>query len=107
MKDMSSIVKVVEWIDQDVKETNLWVNYQTKEFKWLESKVDDLVDRLAFLEQANIEEGQIDYLEGVVQSMSNKLCWCGDQETSVEVTMEELMVKEQEGSQLEYAEDNL
>ena len=70
--------------DQDIKETNLQVNHQPKEFKWLESKVDNLIDHLTFLEQVNIKkEGRIDYLEGVVQSMSNKLCWCGNQETSV------------------------
>ena len=62
-----------------------------------------------FLEQANIEkEGRIDYLEGVIQSMSNKLCQCGDQgsSVSVEAGMEEPMVEEVEGSQLEYTEDD-
>ena len=56
MKDISGVVKVVEHIDQDVKETNLRVDRQTKEFKRLESKFDDLVDYLTFLEQANIEK---------------------------------------------------
>ena len=62
----------------------------------MEGKVDNLVDCLAFLEQANIEkEGWIDYFEGVIQSMSNKLCWCGDHKVSlvlVEAGTEELMV---------------
>ena len=75
MKDVSGVVKVLEWIDSDVKETNIQINHWTKELKQLESKFDNLVDRLAFLEQANIEkEGWIDYLEGVIQSMSDKLC---------------------------------
>ena len=75
MKDISGVVKVVEHIDSDVKETNIRIDCRTKELKQLESKVDNLVDRLAFLEQANIEkEGQINYLEGVIQSMSDKLC---------------------------------
>ena len=110
MKDVSGVVKVVEWIDSDVKETNIRIDRRTKELKQLESKFDNLTDRLAFLEQANIEkEGRIDYLEGVIQSMSDKLCRCGDREVSsvsVEAGTEELMVEEAEGSQLEYAEDN-
>ena len=110
MKDISGVVKVVERIDSDVKETNIWIDYRTKELKQLEGKVDNLVDCLVFLEQANIEkEGQIYYLEGVIQSMSDKLCWCGDREVSsvlVEAGTEEPMVEEAEGSQLEYAEDN-
>ena len=67
------------------------------------------MDHLAFLEQANIEkEGRIDYLEGIIQLMSDKLCQCGDRvsSVSVEVGTEELMVEEAEGSQLEYAEDD-
>ena len=65
----------MEHIDSDVKETNIRIDFRTKELKQLESKVENLVDRLAFLEQANIEkEGQINYLEGVIQSMSDKLC---------------------------------
>ena len=110
MKDISGVVKVVERIDSDVKETNIWINCRTKELKQLEGKVDNLMDHLAFLEQANIKkEGRIDYLKGVIQSMSDKLCQCGDHEVSsvsVEAGMEELMVKEAEGSQLEYAEDD-
>ena len=75
MKDVSGVMKVVEWIDSDVKETNIRIDCRTKELKHLESKFDNLADRLAFLEQANIEkEGRIDYLEGVIQSMSDKLC---------------------------------
>ena len=75
MKDISGVVKVVECINSDVKETNIRIDHRTKELKQLESKVNNLVDCLAFLEQANIEkEGWIDYLEGVVHSMSNKLC---------------------------------
>ena len=65
----------MERIDSDIKETNIWIDRRTKELKQLESKFDNLVDRLVFLEQANIEkEGRIDYLEGVIQSMSDKLC---------------------------------
>ena len=79
MKDVSGVVKVVECIDLDVKETNIRIDRQTKELKQLESKVDNLVDHLTFLEQANIEkEGRIDYLEGVIQLMSDKLCQCRD-----------------------------
>ena len=107
MKDVSGVVKVVEWIDSDVKETNIRIDRRTKELKQLEGKVDNLVDRLAFLEQANIEkEGSIDYLEGVIQLMSNKLCRCGDgvSSVSVEVGTEEPMVEEVEGSQLEYTD---
>ena len=75
MKDISGVVKVVERIDSDVKETNIRINRWTKELKQLESRFENLTDCLAFLEQANIEkEGQIDYLEGVIQSMSDKLC---------------------------------
>ena len=110
MKDVSGVVKVVERIDSDVKETNIQIDRWTKELKQLESKFNNLVDCLAFLEQANIEkEGQINYLEGVIQSMSDKLCRCGDREVSlvlVEVGTEEPMVEEAEGSQLEYAEDD-
>ena len=110
MKDISGVVKVVERIDLDVKETNIWIDRRTKELKQLESKFDNLADRLAFLEQANIEkEGQIDYLEEVIQSMSDKLCRCGDckvSSVSVEAGTEEPMVEEVEGSQLEYAEDD-
>ena len=65
----------MEWIDSDVKETNIQIDRWNKELKQLESKFDNLADCLAFLEQANIEkEGRIDYLEGVIQSMSDKLC---------------------------------
>ena len=109
MKDVSGVVKVVERIDSDVKETNIWIDHRTKELKQLESKFDNLVDHLAFLEQANIEkERRIDYLEGVIQSMSDKLCQCGDgvSSVSVEAGIEEPMVEETEGSQLEYAEDD-
>ena len=110
MKDVSGVVKVVERIDSDVKETNIQINCWTKELKQLESRFDNLADRLAFLEQANIEkEGQINYLEGVIQSMSDKLCRCEDREVSsvlVEAGTEEPMVEEAEGSQLEYAEDD-
>ena len=57
-------MKVVECIDSDVKETSVRIDHQTRELKQLESKVDNLVDRLAFLEQANIEkEGWIDCLD--------------------------------------------
>ena len=38
--------------------------------------------------------------------MSDKLCWCRDRESLVEVTMEESRVEEAEGSQLEYAKDD-
>ena len=51
----------------------------------------------------------MDYLEGVIQLMSNKLCQCRDHEVSsvlVEVGTEEPMVEEAEGSQLEYTEDD-
>ena len=110
MKDVSGVVKVVERIDSDVKETNIWIDHRTKELKQLESRFENLADRLVFLEQANIEkEGRIDYLKGVIQSMSDKLCRCGDREVSsvsVEVGTEEPMVEEVEGSQLEYAEDD-
>ena len=110
MKDVSGVVKVVERIDSDVKETNIQIDRRTKELKQLESRFENLADRLAFLEQANIKkEGRIDYLEGVIQSMSDKLCRCGDREVSsvsVEAGTEEPMVEEAEGSQLEYAEDN-
>ena len=83
MKDISGVMKVVERIDSDVKETNIQIDHQTKELKQLESRFENLTDRLAFLEQANIEkEGRIDYLEGVIQSMSDKLCRCGDCEVS-------------------------
>ena len=75
MKDVSEVVKVVEHINSDIKETNIRIDHQTKELKQLESKVNNLVDCLTFLAQANIEkEGWIDYLEGVVHSMSDKLC---------------------------------
>ena len=110
MKDISGVVKVVERIDSDVKETNIQIDRWTKELKQLESRFENLADRLAFLEQANIEkEGRIDYLEGVIQSMSDKLCRCGDcdmSSVSVEARTEEPMVEEAEGSQLEYAEDD-
>ena len=107
MKDVSGVVKVVECIDLDVKETNIRIDRQTKELKQLESKVDNLVDHLTFLEQANIEkEGRIDYLEGVIQLMSDKLCQCRDRELLVKITIEELRVEEVEGSQLEYAKDD-
>ena len=110
MKDVLGVMKVVERIDSDVKETNIWIDRRTKELKQLESKFDNLVDCLVFLEQANIEkEGRIDYLEGVIQSMSNKLCCCRDREVSlvlVEAGTEEPMVEEAEGSQLEYTEDD-
>ena len=110
MKDVSGVVKVVERIDSDVKETNIQIDRRTKELKQLESKFDNLVDHLVFLEQANIKkEGRINYLEGVIQSMSNKLCRCGDREVSsvsVEAGTEEPMVEEVEGSQLEYAKDD-
>ena len=110
MKDISGVVKVVERIDSDVKETNIQIDRRTKELKQLESKFNNLVDRLAFLEQANIEkEGRINYLEGVIQLISDKLCRCGDREVSsvsVEAGTEEPMVEEAEGSQLEYTEDN-
>ena len=77
MKDVSGVVKVVERIDSDVKETNLQIDRQTKELKQLESRFENLADHLVFLEQANTEkEGQIDYLEGVIQSMSDKFCCC-------------------------------
>ena len=75
MKDVSGVVKVMERINSDVKETNIRIDHRTKELKQLEGKVDNLVDRLVFLEQANIKkEGRIDYLEGVIQSMSDNLC---------------------------------
>ena len=75
MKDVSGVVKVIERINLDIKETNIQIDHRTKELKQLESKVNNLVDCLAFLAQANIEkEGWIDYLEGVVHSMSDKLC---------------------------------
>ena len=110
MKDVLGVVKVVEHIDLDVKETNIWIDRRTKELKQLESRFENLADRLAFLEQANIEkEGRIDYLEGVIQSMSDKLCRCGDREVSsvsVEAGTEEPMAEEAEGSQLEYAKDD-
>ena len=61
MKDVSGVVKVVERIDSDVKETNIWIDHWTKELKQLEGKLDNLMDHLAFLEQANIKkEGWID-----------------------------------------------
>ena len=105
MKDVSRVVKVVECINSDVKEINIRINCRTKELKQLESKVNNLLNRLVFL--ANIEkEGQINYLEGVIQLMSDKLCRCGDHKSSVEARMEEPRVEEAEGSQLEYAEDN-
>ena len=110
MKDVLGVVKVVERIDLDVKETNIRIDCRTKELKQLESRFENLADCLAFLEQANIEkEGRIDYLEEVIQSMSDKLCQCGDREVSsvsVEAGTEEPMVEEVEGSQLEYTEDN-
>ena len=110
MKDVSGVVKVVKRIDSDVKETNIRIDRRTKELKQLENRFKNLADCLAFLEQANIEkEGRIDYLEGVIQSMSDKLCRCGDREVSslsVEAGTEEPMVEEAEGSQLEYAEDD-
>ena len=110
MKDVSGVMKVVERIDSDVKETNIRIDRRTRELKQLESRFENLADRLAFLEQANIEkEGQIDYLEGVIQSMSDKLCRCRDREVSsvsVEAGTEELMVEEAEGSQLEYTKDD-
>ena len=75
MKGVSGVIKVVERIDSDVKETNIWIDCWTKELKQLESKFDNLADHLAFLEQANIKkEGWIDYLKGVIQLMSDKLC---------------------------------
>ena len=49
MKDVSGVVKVVEWIDSDVKETNIWINRRTKELKQLESRFDNLADRLCYV----------------------------------------------------------
>ena len=42
MKGVSGVVKVVERIDSDVKETNIWIDRWTKELKQLESKFDNL-----------------------------------------------------------------
>ena len=50
MKDVSGVVKVVECMDSDVKETNIRIDRQTKELKQLESRFENLVDRLVFLE---------------------------------------------------------
>lgn len=73
----------------------------------MENKVNNLISHLTFLEEANIEkEGQINYLKGVVDLMSDKLCQYRIRETSVEMTVEELLAKEEEGSQLEYAKDD-
>ena len=65
MKDVSGVIKVVERIDSDVKETNIQIDCWTKELKQLESRFKSLADCLAFLEQANIEkEGRINYTGG-------------------------------------------
>jgi len=73
--------------------------------------------RLAFLKEANIEkEGRINYLEGIVESMSDKLCRCGESQSLFELNTQrpeatEGMEVEQEGEEeedeeLEYADDS-
>jgi len=74
---------------------------------------------LAFLKEANIEkEGRINYLEGIVESMSDKLCCCGESQSLFELNTQcpeatEGMEVEQEGEEeededeeLEYADDS-
>ena len=75
MRDATSVIKVWKQIDKDIKETNLRIDCWTREFKRLENKVNNLISHFTFLEEANIEkEGQINYLKGVVDLMSDKLC---------------------------------
>jgi len=116
MKDVTGVAKVCEWINKDIEETNNQINCRTQESKRLEDRMDEACKRLAFLEEANIEkEGHINYLEGIVESMSDKLCRCGESQSSFELNTQrpeatEGMEVEQEGEEedeeLEYADDS-
>ena len=79
--------------------------------------MDEVCKCLAFLEEANIEkEGRINYLEGIVELMSDKLCRCRESQSSFELSTQrpeatEGMEVEQEGEEeedeeLEYADDS-
>jgi len=86
MKDVTGVTKVCERIDKDIEETNNQINRRTRESKRLEDRMDEMCKRLAFLEEANIEkEGRINYLEGIIESMSDKLCRCGESQSSFEL----------------------
>jgi len=75
IKDVTGVAKVCECIDKDIEEKNNRINRRTWESKRLEDRMDNMCKRIAFLEEANIKkEGCINYLEGIVESMSNKLC---------------------------------
>jgi len=69
--------------------------------------MDEMCKHLAFLKEANIEkEGRINYLEGIVESTSDRLCRCRERESSFELNtqrpeVEEGMEVEQEGEEEE------
>jgi len=116
MKDVTGVAKVCEWIDKDIEETNNRINRQTRESKRLEDRIDKMCKHLTFLEEANIEkEGRINYLEGMVESMLDRLCCYRERELlfklntqrpeakkGMEVEQEE---EEEEEEELEYANE--
>ena len=117
MKDVTGVAKVCEQIDKDIEETNNRINRRTRESKRLEDRMDEVCKCLAFLDEANIEkEGRINYLEGIVESMSDKLCRCGESQTSFKLNTQRLeategMEVEQEGEEeedeeLEYTDES-
>jgi len=72
---MTGVCKVCEWINKDLRKLNSGINGCSCERKRIKDKVDMLCSRIAFLEEANIKkEGRINFLEGVLNSMLDKLC---------------------------------
>ena len=58
--DAKGVIKVCERMDTNIKEMNDRIDQHLQEGKRLEEKVNALVDRIAFLEEANIKkEGRI------------------------------------------------
>ena len=117
MKDVTGVAKVCERINKDIEETNNRINRRTQESKRLKDRMDEMCKRLAFLKEANIKkEGRINYFEGIVESMSDKLCHCGESQSSFELNTQrpeategievEQEGEEEEDEELEYANDS-
>jgi len=110
MKDVTGVAKVCEWIDKDIEETNNRINRQTRESKRLEDRIDEKCKHLAFLKEANIEkEGRINYLEGMVKSMLDRLCCYRERELLFKLNTQRPEAKkgmEVEQEELEYANES-
>ena len=105
VENAKGIIKVCTQMDADVKETNDRIDHQSRKGKRLEEKVSALVNHIALLEEANVtKEERISFLEGQLDSVTNKVCHCEDRgfSSNMEIAEQE-DDKGEEG--LEYASE--